>query len=38
MSYIHFTDESNQEERIARLRHEVEKLGGNTMQLESMAG
>jgi hypothetical protein len=36
MSYIHFTDESNQEERIARLRHEVEKLGGNTMQLESM--
>ena len=36
MSYIHFTDEPNQEERIARLRHEVEKLGGNTMQLESM--
>ncbi len=36
MSYIHFTDETNQEERIARLRHEVEKLGGNTMQLDSM--
>lgn len=36
MSYIHFTDEPNQEERIARLRDEVEKLGGNTMQLESM--
>ncbi len=36
MSYIHFTDESNQEERIARLRQEVEKLGGNAMSLESM--
>jgi hypothetical protein len=36
MSYIHFTDEPNQEERLARLREEVEKLGGNTMALESM--
>ena len=36
MSYIHFTDEPNQEKRIARLRHEVEKLGGSAMSLESM--
>jgi hypothetical protein len=36
MSYIHFTDEPNQEERIARLRQEVEKLGGNALSLESM--
>lgn len=36
MSYIHFTDEPNQEERIAKLRQEVERLGGNTMALESM--
>jgi hypothetical protein len=36
MSYIHFTDEPNQEERIAKLRQEVQKLGGNTMSLESM--
>ena len=36
MSYIHFTDEPNQEERIAKLRQEVEKLGGKAMSLESM--
>ncbi|HSK62539.1 MAG TPA: hypothetical protein VK893_01815 [Pyrinomonadaceae bacterium] len=36
MSYIHFTDEPNQEERIAKLRQEVEKIGGNAMSLESM--
>ena len=36
MSYIQFTDEPNQEERIAKLRQEVEKLGGSTMSLESM--
>ena len=36
MSYIQFADEPDQEERIAKLRHEVEKLGGNTMSLESM--
>jgi hypothetical protein len=36
MSYIQFADEPNQEERIAKLRREVEKLGGGTMSLESM--
>jgi len=36
MSYIQFADEPNQEERIAKLREEVEKLGGSTMSLESM--
>lgn len=36
MSYIQFADEPEQEERIAKLRQEVEKLGGGTMSLESM--
>lgn len=36
MSYIQFADEPDQEERIAKLRQEVEKLGGGTMSLESM--
>jgi hypothetical protein len=36
MSYIQFTDEPDQEERIAKLRQEVERLGGNAMSLESM--
>src|ERR1043165_3230982 len=36
MTYINFADEPTQEERIAKLRHEVEKLGGSTMSLESM--
>ena len=36
MSYINFAEESDQEKRIAKLRQEVEKLGGNTMSLESM--
>ena len=36
MTYINYTDEPNQEERIARLREEVEKLGGNAMSLDSM--
>ena len=36
MSYIHFAEESDQEKRLAKLREEVEKLGGNTMSLESM--
>ena len=36
MSYIHFAEDSDQEERIAKLRQEVKKLGGNTMSLESM--
>ena len=34
--YIHFADEPNQEERIAKLRQEVERLGGSTMSLDSM--
>src|ERR1700752_3074850 len=36
MSFIQFADEPSQEERIAKLRAEVEKLGGGTMSLESM--
>ncbi len=36
MSYIQFAEEPDQEERIAKLRQEVEKLGGSTMSLESM--
>jgi hypothetical protein len=36
MSYIHFAEDSDQEQRIAKLRQEVEKLGGNTMSLEAM--
>src|SRR5918996_6408773 len=36
MTFIQFADEPNQEERIAKLRQEVEKLGGSTMSLESM--
>jgi hypothetical protein len=36
MTFIQFADEPNQEERIARLRQEVEKRGGSTMSLESM--
>ena len=36
MTFIQFADEPSQEERIAKLRAEVEKLGGNTMSLESM--
>jgi hypothetical protein len=36
MSYIQFADDPNQEERIAKLRQEVERLGGSTMSLESM--
>jgi hypothetical protein len=36
MSYIHFAEDTDQEQRIAKLRAEVEKLGGNTMSLESM--
>ena len=36
MTYIQFADEPSQEERIAKLRQEVEKLGGSTMSLESM--
>jgi hypothetical protein len=36
MTLIQFADEPTQEERIAKLRQEVEKLGGSTMSLESM--
>src|SRR5690349_15447377 len=36
MSSIDFADEPSQEERIAKLRAELEKLGGNTMSIESM--
>jgi hypothetical protein len=36
MTVIQFADEPTQEERIAKLRQEVEKLGGSTMSLESM--
>ena len=36
MSYIQFTDEPSQQERIAKLRAELEKLGGSTTALESM--
>src|ERR1043165_8281913 len=36
MTYINFADEPSQEERIAKLRAELEKLGGSTMSLESM--
>ena len=36
MTLIQFADEPTQEERIAKLRQEVEKLGGSTLSLESM--
>ncbi len=36
MSFIQFSDEPDQEERIAKLRAELEKLGGSTSTLESM--
>ena len=36
MSFIEFADEPSQEERINKLRTELEKLGGNTSTLESM--
>lgn len=36
MTTIQFADEPNQEERIAKLRQELEKLGGSAMTLESM--
>jgi hypothetical protein len=36
MTLIQFADEPSQEERIAKLRQEVERLGGSTMSLESM--
>lgn len=36
MTLIDFADEPSQEERIAKLRAELEKLGGSTSTLESM--
>lgn len=36
MSFIEFADEPSQEERINKLRSELEKLGGSTSTLESM--
>jgi len=36
MTLTHFADEPDQETRIAKLREEIEKLGGSTMSLEDM--
>jgi len=36
MTTIQFADEPDQEERIAKLRKELEKLGGSAMSLEQM--
>ena len=36
MTFIQLADEPSQEERIAKLRAELEKLGGSTSTLESM--
>jgi hypothetical protein len=36
MTLTHFADEPNQETRIAKLREELEKLGGSTMSFEAM--
>jgi len=36
MTFIEFAEEPNQEARIAKLRAELEKLGGSTTTLESM--
>lgn len=36
MTLTQFADEPNQEERIAKLREELQKLGGSTMSLEAM--
>jgi hypothetical protein len=36
MTLAHLTDEPNQERRIAKLKEEIEKLGGSTMSLEDM--
>ena len=38
MTFIQFADEPNQEERIAKLRAELEKLGGSTTTLGVDAG
>jgi hypothetical protein len=36
MTLSHLTEEPDQEKRIAKLKEEIEKLGGSTMSLEDM--
>src|SRR5215510_10544918 len=36
MSLTQFADEPDQEERIAKLREELEKIGGTTVSLDAM--
>jgi hypothetical protein len=36
MTLTQFAEEPNQEQRIAKLREEIKRLGGNTMSLEEM--
>ena len=36
MTLTHFTEEPDQEQRIAKLREEIKKLGGSSMSLENM--
>jgi len=36
MSLTHFAEEPNQEQRIAKLREEIRKLGGSAMSLEDL--
>jgi hypothetical protein len=36
MTLTHFADEPNQETRIAKLREELERLGGGTMSFQAM--
>src|SRR6059036_3187885 len=36
MTFTQFAEEPNQEQRIAKLREEIKKLGGSTMSIEDM--
>jgi hypothetical protein len=36
MTLTHFTEEPNQEQRIAKLREEIKKLGGSAMSVEDL--
>jgi hypothetical protein len=36
MTLTHFADEPNQEQRIAKLREEIKKLGGSEMSLDHL--
>jgi len=36
MTLTHFTEEPDQEQRIAKLREEIKKLGGSSMSVENM--